>query len=140
MSALPPGYELHEGADAAAAYAFLTNSYWAEGITLETVERAFANSLSVSIRYGSEQVGAARVISDYATFAYLNDVHVHQAHRGQGLCGALLRWLLDHPHLQGLGRWALFTMDMQDMYKKFGWREYPYPERMMVIDPKLFEA
>jgi len=131
---------LHEGADAIAAHAFLTTSYWAEGIALETVERAFANSLSVSVRHGDMQVGAARVISDFATFGYLNDVHVLAPHRGKGLCGAMLRSLHDHPKLQGLGRWALFTKDMQAVYEKFGWRQYPYPERMMVIDPKLFSA
>jgi GNAT superfamily N-acetyltransferase len=140
VSALPEGYTLSEGAEPVAAHAFLTTSYWAEGISLDTVTRAFANSLAVSIRRDDEQVAAARVISDYATFAYLNDVYVLDDHRGKGLCAAMLRWLLDHHRLQGLGRWALFTKDMQPVYERFGWKQYPWPERMMIIDSKVFPA
>jgi GNAT superfamily N-acetyltransferase len=138
VSALSNSYTVHEGADAIAAHAFLTTSYWAQGITLDTVTRALDASLAVSIWHGQAQVAMARVISDYATFAYVNDVYVLDAHRGQGLGKAMIGWLRAHPRLQGLARWALYTKDAQALYAQFGWREYPYPDRMMIIDPVIF--
>jgi GNAT superfamily N-acetyltransferase len=140
MSALPEAYELQEGADAVAAHAFLTSSYWANGIDLPTVRRSLEGSMQLSIWHKGQQVAMAKVISDFVTFAYLNDVYVLDEHRGKGLSKALISALLAHPRLQTISRWALFTKDAQGLYEKFGWRQYPYPERLMVIDPKLFAA
>jgi GNAT superfamily N-acetyltransferase len=140
MTDLPPGYRLTEDpaeVDPVVAHAFLTESYWAAGRTLETVRRAIENSLCVAILFGCEQVAMARVITDYATFAYVDDVYVLEAHQRQGLAGAMLRHLLDHPRLQGLARWALYTKDAQTLYARYGWIEYPYPDRMMVIDKRF---
>jgi GNAT superfamily N-acetyltransferase len=137
VSALPNGYALVEGSeriDAVAAHAYLTRSYWAAGIPLETVERAIAGSLCVAMLHAGEQVAFARIVSDYATFAYLADVYVLEAHRGQGLSHAMIEHLLAHPRLQGLRRWALFTQDAQGLYRQHGWTQYPHPERMMTRD------
>jgi GNAT superfamily N-acetyltransferase len=139
MSGLPPGYELREVADAEATHAYLTRSYWAEGIPLSTVIRSLENSLCVSIWCGGAQIAFARVISDRATFAYLADVYVLEAHRGKGLSKALLAHLHTHPLLQGLRRWALFTQGAQGLYEQFGWQQYPHPERMMTRDdPEVY--
>lgn len=140
MSGLPQGYELREGADAEAAYQFLTTSYWAKGCSLETVESSLAHSLSISIWFNDEQIAMARVVTDNTTFAYLNDVYVLTAHRGLGLSKCLLSHLISDPRLKSVGRWALFTQDAQSLYAQFGFREYPWPERMMIIDPKVFPA
>ena len=137
MTALPDGYELtgeRDRIDAVAAHAYLTRSYWAEGIPLETVERSIAGSLCVAILRQGRQAAFARVISDYATFAYLADVHVLEEHRGQGLSHVMVEHFLAHPRLQGLRRWALFTLDAQGLYDRYGWTQYPYPERMMTRD------
>ena len=137
MSALPAGYVLvdaQDRIDPVAAHAYLTRSYWAEGIPLETVERSIAASLCVAIQHEGRQVAFARVVSDYATFAYLADVHVIEDHRGRGLSHAMLEHFLGHPRLQGLRRWALFTLDAQSLYERYGWSRYPYPERMMTRD------
>jgi predicted GNAT family acetyltransferase len=135
---LPTGYQLRDGADPIAAHAFLTNSYWAKGITLETVERSFKHSILVSIWHEGKQVAMARVVSDQATYAYVNDVYVLDCHRKLGLAKALMMQLRGDPRLQDLGRWALYTKDAQELYEQFGFRQYPWPERMMIIDPKVF--
>ena len=140
MSQLPPGYELRDGADAVAAHAVLTESYWAKGITLEQVTRAFAASLLVSVWSGGKQVGMARVLTDHVTFAYLHDVYVLPEHGGKGVARSLLAHLHGRPDLQNIRRWALFTKDAQSLYAEFGWKQYPWPERMMIIDPKAFAA
>ena len=137
MSGLPEGYRFasgHDEIDQAATHAYLTRSYWAEGIPLETVARSVAHSLCVAIRCGQDQVAFARVITDQATFAYLADVYVLEEHRGKGLSHAMLKYLHGHPLVQGLRRWALFTQDAQGLYAAHGWKPYPYPERMMTRD------
>jgi GNAT superfamily N-acetyltransferase len=126
-------------------HAFLSGSYWAQGIPRDTVQRAVANSLCAGAYAPDEagkdeQVGFARVITDRATFAYLADVFVLPAHRGQGVARAMLEALHAHPDLQGLRRWVLFTRDMQAVYAKLGWEAYPYPERLMVRDdPGIYQ-
>jgi GNAT superfamily N-acetyltransferase len=115
-------------------HAFLSGSYWAQGIPRHIVERAVANSICVgAFDADGEQVGFARVISDRATFAYLADVFVLPAHRSQGVARKMVEALHGHEDLQGLRRWALFTRDMQPVYAKLGWTPYPHPpERLMV--------
>ena len=119
-------------------HAFLSGAYWSVGIPRHIVEKAIANSLCVGAfapdeAGKDEQIGFARVISDFATFAYLADVFVLPAHRGQGAARALVEALHAHADLQGLRRWVLFTKDMQPVYAKLGWGPYPHPpERLMV--------
>ena len=123
-------------------HAFLSGAYWSVGIPRHIVERAIANSLCVGAFAPDEdgkdeQIGFARVISDYATFAYLADVFVLPAHRGKGVARALIEALHAHADLQGLRRWVLFTKDMQPVYAKLGWTPYPHaPDRLMVREAK----
>ena len=66
-------------------HGFLTRSHWAEGIPRETVTRAIEHSLCFGVYNGAEQVGFARVISDYATYAYVADVFILEPYRERGL-------------------------------------------------------
>ena len=134
MIALPAGYELtveQSRIDVVATHAYLTRSYWSPGIPLETVQRALANSLCVAVRHEDAQVAFGRVITDYATFAWLADVHVLEEHRGLGLSKAMVVALQEHPKLQGLRRWGLHTLDAHGLYTQLGWNGQATPERMM---------
>ncbi|MBA3897744.1 MAG: GNAT family N-acetyltransferase, partial [Sphingomonadaceae bacterium] len=125
--ALPAGYRLTDDAaeiNVEAAHAFLATSYWSPGIPLDTVRRAIAGSFCIAIMRDDRQIAFARVITDHATFAYLADVYVLDAHRGRGLAKAMLSYLQDHPRLQGLRRWLLFTRDAQSLYATAGWSIY----------------
>src|SRR6266567_934639 len=89
-------------------HGFLTNCYWAKGIPREIVARSVEHSLCFGVYDGSgKQVGFARVISDFATYAYVADVFVLESHRGRGLGKALMGSIMEHPALQGLRRWSL---------------------------------
>jgi len=137
MSALPPGYELVDDQariDAVAAHAYLARSYWSPGIPLATVERAIANSLTIAVFHAGQQVAMARLVTDFATMAYLADVYVLEQHRGRGLSKAMLAYLHARPDLQGLRRWLLFTRDAHSLYARFGWTPLPHPERAMLRD------
>jgi len=110
---------------------FLTNSYWSHGIPMEIVERSIRGSLCFGLYDGDQQVGFARVISDYATFAYLADVFVLESHRGRGLGKTLMTAILAHQGLQGLRRWLLATRDAHELYAKFGFVPLAAPDRFM---------
>ena len=138
MAEIAEGYTLRDDADARAAHAFLERAYWSVGITLAEVETALSHSLVVSAWHDGVQVGMARVVSDRVSIAYVNDVYVLPAHVGRGLAGAMLEHLRNLPELAGVGRWLLFTKDAQALYAAHGWREYPWPDRTMIIDPKVF--
>lgn len=122
-----------------AVHAMLSGAYWCQGIPRATVEKAMANSLCVNLRCEGEQVGIARWVTDRATFAYLCDVFVLEAHRAQGLGHWLIAEGLTHPDLQGLRRQVLFTKDMQALYARHGFTALATPERgMEIVRPNLY--
>jgi GNAT superfamily N-acetyltransferase len=108
-----------------------TSSYWAAGRPLEVVRRGIENSLPFGVFKGTEQAGFARVITDYATFAWLCDVFVLPAYQGQGLGKWLIGVMVAHPRLQGLRRWVLTTKDAHGLYAQHGFTELHAPERFM---------
>ncbi len=124
----------------AAVHAYLTRCYWAEGIPRDVVDRALAHSLCLGI-YTAErqQIGLVRVISDYATFAYLCDVYVLEPHRGRGLSKAAMQLLSTHPRLQNLRRQQLVTDSAHGLYAQFGFKPLEHPERHMEKrDPDVY--
>src|SRR5579872_2005293 len=123
-------------------YDFLTNCYWAKGIPRDVVARSIEHSLCFGIYDSSgEQVGFARVISDFATVAYLGDVFVVESHRGRGLSKWMMECITRHPALQGLRRWILLTRDAHALYSKFGFTPLKSPERYMELHrPDVYEV
>ncbi len=120
-------------------HAFLTRSYWAEGISHESVTAAIERSLAFGLYHHDTQVGFARAITDSVTFAYLADVYVEEAHRGQGLSKLLLEAVLAHPRLQRLRRWMLGTRDAHGLYEQFGFIPLDEPQRWMELpDPDAY--
>ncbi len=119
--------------DIAAIYAYLVQSYWSAGIPQSSVERAIENSLCFGVYYEHAQIGFARVVTDKATFAYLCDVYILDAHRGIGLSKWLLATIQSHADLQGLRRFMLGTKDAHGLYSQFGFAPLGNPARMMEI-------
>jgi GNAT superfamily N-acetyltransferase len=119
--------------DIDAIHAFLSRSFWAEGISRELVAKAIVNSLCFGLFDGGAQVGFARVVTDRATFAYLCDVYVLESHRDRGLGKWLIETVMAHPELQGLRRFQLVTRDAHGLYARHGFAAPQYPERHMEI-------
>ena len=118
--------------DVKAMHAYLKRAYWSQEIPLEIVERAARASLCIGAYDATgAQVGLARFISDYATFAYVCDVYVLKEHRGRGLSKAMMAMASEHPKLQGLRRWTLVTLDAHGLYEQFGFRPIVNQERFM---------
>lgn len=127
--------------DAVAVHAFLTNVYWCQGISLERVRKALENSLCFGIYHqDKEQVGLSRVVTDYATYAYLCDVYVLESHRGKGLGHWMVECVMTHPELQDLRRFTLATRDAHGIYAAFGFTAPKAPERQMERhDPDVYK-
>lgn len=118
--------------DLATVHGFLTNAYWSPGVSAETVERSIEHSIPFGVYIDHRQVGFARVISDWTTFAYLADVFVVPEARGQGLARFLLECILAHPDLRHLRTWALFTRDAHGLYEQVGFERGKMLDRLMV--------
>lgn len=109
------------------------DSYWAKTRTLEQTRTAIENSLCFGLYFQDKQIGFARVVSDYATFAYIGDVFVLEEFRGRGLSKWLMEVMIGHPDLQGLRRWILATQDAHGLYAQFGFHGLKFPERWMEL-------
>jgi len=121
-------------------HGFLTASYWAAGISREIVARSIENSLCFGVYTEGKQVAFARVISDFATYAYIGDVFVIEAFRGHGMGKWMMECIMKHPSLQGLRRWTLLTRDAHGLYAQFGFAPLQKPESYMELhDPHVYQ-
>lgn len=122
-------------------YRFLHNhAYWCKGISQERLETALRHSICFGAFESGKQVGFARVVSDFATFAYLCDIFVVPARRGHGIGKSLVVAALDHPGVYGIRRVILATLDAHGLYEAFGFGALPGPERYMAIELTPSEA
>ena len=129
--------------DVKAIHAYLTQSYWSPGIPVATVERAVRHSLCFGVyeKVTGAQVGFTRVVTDHATFAYLCDVYVLEAHRGHALGKRMMREVMSHPALTGARRIMLATRDAHGLYRQSGFVEAGREGNLMeIVRPHMYSA
>jgi GNAT superfamily N-acetyltransferase len=114
-------------------HGFLTQCYWAQGVPREVVARSIENSLCFGVYADGKQVGFARVISDFATYAYVADVFLLESSRGHGLGKWLMECIMQHPELQELRRWSLVTRDAHGLYERLGFGSLKKPQNYMEL-------
>lgn len=112
---------------------FLSKSYWSQNIPKWIVKKAMENSLCFGIYDNERQIGYARIISDYASFAYLADVFIIEEYRGKGLSKKLMENIMSHPELKTIRKWMLATNDAHGLYSQFGFTPLSHPEKIMEI-------
>lgn len=118
----------------------LSKTYWAEGIPVETVEKAVNGSICFGIYDKNKQIGFARLITDAATFAYLADVFVDAAYQGKGLGKWLIEEIMKHESVQGLRRFMLATKDAHGLYSQYGFVPLTNTDRWMHIhNPDVYK-
>lgn len=110
---------------------FLKDIYWTAPRTIEDLQTAIDHSFCFGIYDNDQQIGFARVITDYVVFAYVMDVFIDEAHRGKGYASMLIDAMLHEPQLQQVKIWRLATRDAHYVYEKFGFKLLANPERMM---------
>ena len=124
---------------------YLTDvSYWAKGRTRETTDLAVSNSIVFGAYRNTghnegdnfqSMIGAARVVTDGATFGWLCDVFVLDEARGHGVGKALVAAVRTHPSVQSLKHLMLVTADAQGLYQQFGFEVLGQPDRWMACSP-----
>jgi N-acetylglutamate synthase-like GNAT family acetyltransferase len=114
-------------------YDFIVHeSYWGEDMTRERLQKQIlATSLNFGVYHNQRQIGFAQVLTNFVTFAYLGNVFITEAYRGQGLSKWLMQAISGHPELQGIRRWLLHTRDAQGLYSQFGFKVISKPEEFM---------
>ncbi len=117
--------------DVARVHGWLAGSYWSPGIERAVVERAMAHSHCLGAYRDGRQVGFARAITDYATFAWIADVWIDEAERGRGLGRRMVAWFVDHPRFAGIRRVGLTTADAHGVYAPLGFTSLLRPDRYM---------
>ena len=123
--------------DRAYIHQFLSErSYWAKSIPVETMNRSIEHSLCFGMYRAGKQIGFARVVTDYATFAWLADVFIVEEQRGHGYSKRLVAAVRAHPQLQGLRRFLLATVDAHGLYRQSGFEPIKHIERFMEICPQ----
>jgi GNAT superfamily N-acetyltransferase len=133
-----PGYRVSTDPadlDIDAIHAYLTESYWAQGVSRDIVERSVQGSVVSIGAFDPEgrQVGFARAVGDGTTFAWIADVYVLEGHRGKGVAAWMLATLLADPRLRNLRRVVLATRDAHRLYEQVGFGPLPFPERWMQL-------
>ena len=111
-------------------------SYWAIGRDIEVVKQSIDNSLCFGLYLDNKQIGFARVVSDYAVFAWIMDVFILKDYRGHGYGKKLMNSIMTHEKLQNLQRWGLGTDDAHGLYEQFGFKPLSKPKNMMEIKKK----
>ncbi len=110
---------------------FLKETYWAKNVPLEVVEKSIENSLCFGVYFKDDQIGFARVVTDYSTCAYIADVFILKEFRGRGLSKRLMEFIMNYPKLQNLKRWMLGTKDAHGLYSQFGFTSPQHPDWLM---------
>ena len=119
--------------DLEAVHNFITNSYWAKGISFQDVKKGIENSLAFGVYKQESQIGFARVITDYSRLAHLADVFILEEYRGLGLGKRLMENIMSHPELQSIKKWTLLTEDAHGLYRQFGFQDLKNPEIYMEL-------
>lgn len=114
-------------------YDFISNSYWSNGITREIVERTVKHSFCFGVYHNNQQIGFARVVTDFASFGYLADVFIIENYQGKGLGKQLVEFIVNYPELTKLRRFLLATKDAHGLYTQFGFEPLKEPEKFLTI-------
>lgn len=112
-------------------FAFLSSSYWANTRTLEIVKKSIEHSLCFGIYLNGQQIGFARVCTDFAVYAYIMDVFIDPKQRGKGYSKQLMKAIVENVDLKDVTVWRLATLDAHGLYLQFGFKQLAHPERQM---------
>lgn len=112
---------------------FISNSYWAKGRTIETMQACIDNSLNFGVYFQDRQVGFARVVTDFGQFAYIMDLFIHENYRGKGYSKKLMKFIIEFEKLKNIKVWRLATVDAHGLYKEFGFDKIAKPENLMEL-------
>ncbi len=103
-------------------YDFLSKSYWAKDRSKDKIKKSIEYSECFGIYYKNEQVGFARIVTDYAVMYWLCDVYIDENHREKGLGKKLVESIVNNDELKSLTG-ILGTKDAHGLYEKYGFKK-----------------
>lgn len=112
---------------------FISQTYWAKDRRPEDMRTCIENSLNFGVFRNEQQIGYARIVTDYFQFAYLMDVFIDEKFRGRGYSKILMKHILECERLKKVKVWRLATADAHELYRQFGFTELWKPENMMEL-------
>ena len=112
---------------------FLRTAYWSKERSVEIINKSIKNSLCFGVYNKNEQLGFARVVTDYSIFAYMADVFILEDYRDMGIGKRLIQTILGYPELKDVKRWMLATTDAHKFYSQFGFKGLEHPEKVMEL-------
>ena len=112
---------------------FISNTYWAKGRTLETMQNCIENSLNFGVYLHEKQIGYSRLVTDYNIFAYIMDLFIHEDFRGNGYSKELMKFILECEQVKDVKTWRLATTDAHGLYEQFGFKLISKPENFMEL-------
>lgn len=101
----------------------LSSFYWAENISLPRLKRSIFHSVCYGLYEHMNQLGFARVVTDFSQEAILCDVFIDRHHQHRGLGTFLLKNVLKSPITEDCFRWVLLTRDAHSFYEKLGFAQ-----------------
>jgi ribosomal protein S18 acetylase RimI-like enzyme len=128
------GVEIERGVerlDVEFIYELLRQTHWARNRPRDVFERALKHSLCFGAYEGKRQIGFARVVTDHATFGYIQDCIVDPAWRGRGIGRSLLQRVMEDPIVSSLRTLLLRTETAHGLYRKAGFALAPNPQDLM---------
>ncbi|WP_405382160.1 GNAT family N-acetyltransferase [Maribacter sp. LLG6340-A2] len=119
---------------------FIASSYWGKDRTLNEVKLSIENSYCFGIyTKDNEQIGFARVVTDYIYFGYFMDVIIFDKFQGKGYGKILIEAMLEDPTIKSLKTLALKTKDAQQLYERFGFDKIGDSALWMSVDKQILE-
>ena len=112
-------------------YTFISKSYWAKGRTLETMQTCIDNSLNFGVYLDDQQIGYARIATDFGQFSYIMDLFISENYRGKGYSKKLMKAIMNSEKLKTINVWRLATHDAHKLYEQFGFKAIDAPEKLM---------
>ena len=109
------------------------DSYWGQGRTYEKVKDSVESSFSIGVYINEQQIGFARLVTDYHFFAYLADVFILPPYQGKGYGKELMSFIKQIPFVSELKLFCLATKDAHGLYAQYGFDTPSFPEIWMEI-------
>lgn len=120
-------------------FELLRKSYWATARSHEIIIKSIENSFCFGVYHNEKQIAFARMITDYATYAYLCDVIVDEEYRGQGIGKELVGFIIEHPELKDVKSLWLQTSDAHTLYEKYGYERVNDTSKLMIKRRKVID-
>lgn len=98
----------------------LHNTYWADKRERDIIEKSIEHSIFLSLFKNERQIGFTRIVTDYATFAWIADVYIDPEQRGNNLGKFLVENTVNHEAIKDLRLRLLKTRDAHGLYEKYG--------------------